>query len=131
MPGSIGGNDGALFKLVVDLADRHGAVVAADGGSGPVRRFAVAQGRKAAGAVPGGAARGDGHHGDAVLGGDVPQVLDHLASHGLRQARVEGLPHSAGFHRPQVFDVHRGRPDSEGLVSCPAGGGPGQGVVQV
>jgi hypothetical protein len=65
-----------------------------------------------------------------VPGGDVPQVFGDLAADGLGQAGVEGAAHPAGLHRPQVLDVDHSRPGGEGLVGCPAGGGPGEGVVQ-
>ncbi len=92
------------------------------GCGGAVGGLAVAQRGEAAGAVPGGATRGDGDDGDAHLGGQVPHPFHDPPAYLLGEARVEGAAHAAGLHRPEVLDVDHARVDAEGLVDCHGAG---------
>ncbi|MER5444829.1 hypothetical protein ABT065_04210 [Streptomyces sp. NPDC002764] len=61
----------------------------------------------------------------------MPHPLHDLSADLLGEAGVEGATHAAGFHGPEVFDVDDARADGEGVVDGPAGGGSGQGGVEV
>ncbi|SFN71359.1 hypothetical protein SAMN04487980_102939 [Streptomyces sp. cf124] len=92
------------------------------GCGGPVGGPAVPQHLQALRAVPGGAPRRDGDHGDARLGGQVPYPVHDLPAHGLGEPGVHSAAHAPGLHRAEVFDVDHGRRGGDGQVDGPACG---------
>lgn len=79
----------------------------------------------------GDAAGRDGDHGDTDLGGQMPDPVHDLPAYLLGQACVDGAAQAPRVQGPQVLDIDRCRTGGDGLVHCPSGSRPGEGVVEV